>query len=155
MSTFLPLNIRIDGRKILFVGGGELAMHKLQAVLRFDADVTVLAPEFSAEVASSGARLLRKTYEASDLEGFFLVYACTEDPELNGRVLADAERRGLLCNIVDNREDSAFISPALFLHDGMTVAVSSDGRNARRSVEWRNLIRAFLLSGEHSATSNT
>ncbi|TCD48241.1 bifunctional precorrin-2 dehydrogenase/sirohydrochlorin ferrochelatase [Chlorobium sp. N1] len=155
MSTFLPLCVRIDGRPILFVGGGALAMHKLQAVLRFDADVTVLAPGVDDEVRRSGARLLLKAYEPSDLEGFFLVYACSEDGELNRRVLADAEARGVLCNIVDNREDSSFISPALFRHDAMTVAVSSDGRNARRSVEWRNAIREFLLERERSSTSNT
>ncbi|KAA6231716.1 bifunctional precorrin-2 dehydrogenase/sirohydrochlorin ferrochelatase [Chlorobium phaeovibrioides] len=146
MSTFLPLNIRIDGKKILFVGGGGLAMHKLQAVLQFSTAVTVLDSACSDEVVSTGVQVLNKTYEPSDLDGFFLVYACTPDEGLNRRVLDDAQKKGVLCNIADNRNDSDFISPALFRHEGMTVSVSSDGRNARRSVEWRNAIKELFLS---------
>lgn len=65
MSTFLPLAIRIDGKKILFVGGGELAMHKLQAVLQFTDDITVLDTLCSSEVSAAGVRVLNKTYEPS------------------------------------------------------------------------------------------
>ncbi|ABB22939.1 precorrin-2 dehydrogenase/sirohydrochlorin ferrochelatase family protein [Pelodictyon luteolum] len=154
MSTFIPLNIRIDGRRILFVGGGALVMHKLQSVRLFTGDITVLAPDISPEVSATDVHQLRKSYATSDLDGFFLIYACSEDDRLNRRVLADAQEKGILCNIVDNRMDSDFISPALFRHDGMTVAVSSDGRNARRSVEWRNAIRALFLGTECHPASN-
>ncbi|MDT9546621.1 MAG: bifunctional precorrin-2 dehydrogenase/sirohydrochlorin ferrochelatase [Chlorobium sp.] len=155
MSTFLPLNIRIDGKKILFVGGGELAMHKLQAVLQFSSDITVLDTLCTSEVLATGVRVLNKTYEPSDLNEFFLVYACTPDEALNHRVLLDAQQKGILCNIADNRNDSDFISPALFRHEEMTVSVSSDGRNARRSVEWRNAIKELFLSKREPTNTNS
>jgi precorrin-2 dehydrogenase/sirohydrochlorin ferrochelatase len=155
VSTFLPLAIRIDGKKILFVGGGELAMHKLQAVLQFTDDITVLDTLCSSEVSAAGVRVLNKTYEPSDLDGFFLVYACTPDEALNHRVLEDAQQKGILCNIADNRNDSDFISPALFRHEGMTVSVSSDGRNARRSVEWRNAIKELFLAKAEPTNTNS
>jgi precorrin-2 dehydrogenase/sirohydrochlorin ferrochelatase len=154
VSTFIPLNLRIDGRRILFIGGGALAMHKLQSVLLFTGDVTVLAPDISMEILSTGIHQLKKSYAPSDLDGFFLIYACSEDDRLNHQVLDDAQAKGILCNIVDNRRDSDFISPALFRHDGMTVAISSDGRNARRSVEWRNAIKDLFLGNAHHSASN-
>lgn len=155
MSTFMPITIRIDGRRILFVGGGATAMHKLQTVLGFTRELTLLAPELDSEVAALGLRHIQKVYESSDLEGCLLVYACSGDAELDRRVLADAQERGILCNIVDNRNDSDFISPAVFLHDGMCVAVSSDGRQARRSVEWRNKIRGLFRKDDASPVSTT
>lgn len=146
--TFLPVNIRIDGRKILFVGGGSIAMHKIQTVERFTRDITILAPEIDTRLENKGFTLVRKVYEPSDLEDAVLVYAATGNDELNRRIRDDARTRGILVNVVDSRELSDFISPAVLKQDDMTIAVSSNGRHARKSVAWRNRIQELLDRGE-------
>ncbi|ANT63864.1 Precorrin-2 dehydrogenase [Prosthecochloris sp. CIB 2401] len=146
--VFLPVNIRIDGRKLLFVGGGSIAMHKIQTVERFTGDITVLAPEIDPRLEDKGFTLVWKAYEPSDLEDVVLVYAATGNDELNRRIRDDARARGILVNVVDSRELSDFISPAVLKQDDMTIAVSSDGRNARKSVEWRNRLQDLLDRGE-------
>ncbi len=78
------------------------------------------------------------------MNGFFLVYACTNNIEVNRRIKADAEICKILVNVVDNRELSDFISPAVFKQDEMTVAISSNGQNVKKSVEWRDKIKAIL-----------
>jgi len=154
MKVFLPLNIRVDNRKILFVGGGNIAMHKIQTVERYTRNITILAPEIHADLRGKGFEEIYKTYERRDLEGYFLVYASTNDNEVNRRIRDDAESLGIMVNVVDNRELSDFISPAVLKKDEMTIAVSSNGENVRKSVEWRNRLREILESGELEADRN-
>ncbi|HED31126.1 MAG TPA: bifunctional precorrin-2 dehydrogenase/sirohydrochlorin ferrochelatase [Prosthecochloris aestuarii] len=148
MMVFLPLNLRIDNRSILFVGGGSLAMHKIRTVERFTRNITILAPEIDPEVHARGFSEILKPSEKKDLEGYFLVYAATGDHSLDLCIRDDARSLGILVNVIDNREESDFISPAVLKHDDMTIAVSSNGMNARKSVEWRNRIRDMVESWE-------
>jgi precorrin-2 dehydrogenase / sirohydrochlorin ferrochelatase len=147
MKVFLPLNIRVDNRKILFVGGGTIAMHKILTVGQYTRRITILAPWIHEELRGKGYTEILKEYEPTDLEGCFLVYACTNDNEVNRRIRDDASRLGILVNVVDNRELSDFISPAVIKRDEMTIAVSSNGQNVKKSVEWRNRIKALLEAG--------
>ncbi|TLU88655.1 MAG: bifunctional precorrin-2 dehydrogenase/sirohydrochlorin ferrochelatase [Chlorobium sp.] len=147
MKVFLPLNIRIDNRKILFVGGGKIAMHKIQTVGQYTSGITILAPWIHDDLKGKGYTEIYKEYEKSDLEGFFLVYASTNDNEVNRRIRDDAAQMGIMVNVVDNRELSDFISPAVIKQDEMTIAVSSNGQNVKKSVEWRNRIKALLEKG--------
>jgi len=144
MKMFLPINIRIDDKKILFIGGGNIAMHKLLTVEKYTSNITILSPAIHDDLKGKGFTEIYKEYEKSDLNGFFLVYACTNNIEVNRRIKADAEICKILVNVVDNRELSDFISPAVFKQDEMTVAISSNGQNVKKSVEWRDKIKAIL-----------
>jgi len=144
MKIFLPINIRIDNKKILFIGGGKIAMHKILTVEKYSSNITILSPAIHDELKGKGFTAIYKEYEKSDLNGFFLVYACTNNIEVNRRIKNDCETYGILVNVVDNRELSDFISPAVFKQDEMTVAISSNGQNVKKSVEWRDKIKAIL-----------
>lgn len=144
MKIFLPINVRIDDKKILFVGGGKIAMHKIKTVEQYSRNITLVAPEIHEDLQGAGFEEIYKEYEKSDLAGFFLVYACTNNLELNKTIKQDAAECGILVNVVDNRELSDFISPAVFKKEGMTVAVSSNGEDVKKSVEWRNTIKSIL-----------
>ncbi len=91
-----------------------------------------------------GFQEIHKMYERSDLDGYFLVYACTNNPEVNRLIQNDANECGTLVNVVDNRELSDFISPAVIKKDEMTIAVSSNGENVKKSVMWRNRLKAIV-----------
>ncbi|MCG8377788.1 MAG: bifunctional precorrin-2 dehydrogenase/sirohydrochlorin ferrochelatase [Chlorobiales bacterium] len=144
MKVFLPVNVRIDDKKILFVGGGNIAMHKIQTVEQYTRNITVVAPEIHDELRGKGFELVCKEYEEGDLDGFFLVYAATDSIEVNRRIKKDAAARGIMVNVVDNRELSDFISPAIFKDEEMTVAISSNGQNVKKAVAWRNRIREMF-----------
>ena len=142
------MNIRIDNKKILFVGGGKIALHKISTVRQYTRNISIISPEIQDELHQMGFTEIRKEYETSDLEGFFLVYACTNNIEVNRRIKNDAAAYGIMVNVVDNRELSDFISPAVIKQDEMTIAVSSNGENVKKSVEWRNKIKAMLQTGD-------
>lgn len=144
MKVFLPLNIRVDNKKILFVGGGKIALHKIQTIEKYTRNITIVSPEIIDELKGKGFTEICKSYEPSDLDGAFLVYASTNVEEVNRQVRDDAEARGILVNVVDNRELSGFISPAVIRKEEMTIAVSSNGQNVKKSVEWRNRLREII-----------
>lgn len=144
MKVFLPLNIRVDNKKILFVGGGRIALHKIRTIEKYTRNITIVSPEIIDELKGKGFTEICKSYEPSDLDGAFLVYASTNVEEVNRQVRDDAEARGILVNVVDNRELSGFISPAVIRKEEMTIAVSSNGQNVKKSVEWRNRLREIL-----------
>ena len=144
MKVFLPINIRIDDKNILFVGGGKIAMHKIKTVEKYSRNITLVAPEIHDDLKGAGFQEIYKEYEKSDLAGFFLVYACTNNLEINQRIKKDAAECGILVNVVDNRELSDFISPAIIKREEMTIAISSNGENVKKSVEWRNRIETML-----------
>ena len=104
MKSFLPLNIRIDNKKILFVGGGKIALHKIKTVLQYTRNISIISPVIHDELHQMGFEEICKEYETSDLEGFFLVYACTNNIEVNSRIKNDAAVCGIMVNVVDNRE---------------------------------------------------
>ncbi len=148
MKVFLPINIRIDNKKLLFIGGGSQAIHKITTLEQYTRNITILAPEIHQDLKGKGFTEVYKEYEKSDLAGYFLVYASTGNIGIDRRVRDDAESLGILVNVVDNRELSGFISPAVLKNDEMSIAISSNGQNAKKSVAWRNRLREMVENGD-------
>jgi siroheme synthase-like protein len=92
----------------------------------------------------AGVTWEEKPYEAKDLEGALLVYACTNHHETNMRIKADAVARGVLINVVDTPAECDFVSPAIYRKEYVSVAVSSNGHDVYRSISVRNLIKKFF-----------
>lgn len=145
---FLPISINVTGKKILMVGGGKIATHKAQIAKRFVDNVTVIAPEISEEIEALGFTTIRKRYEASDLDGYFLVYIVTADETLNRQIKADAEARGILASVCDAPLLCDFVSPAIHKIDHITIAVSSNAQNVYQSVDIRNQIKEQFDNGQ-------
>jgi precorrin-2 dehydrogenase / sirohydrochlorin ferrochelatase len=74
------------------------------------------------------------------------VFACTGDGDLNRRVVSDARRLGILVGAADDPEYCDFISPAIFRKGYMSVAVSSNARNVKKSIAWRDRIEELFLN---------
>ncbi|MDR1602362.1 MAG: bifunctional precorrin-2 dehydrogenase/sirohydrochlorin ferrochelatase [Tannerella sp.] len=144
---FMPVSLRIAGRRLLVVGGGRTALHKTALLTRFTHGITVISPQFHEDFSLLPCRTVRKTYCADDLEGFFLVYACTDDGELNALIRRDAAQRGIPASVCDSPALCDFISPAIYKHENITVAVSSDARDVRRSIRIRDRIRQLIEEG--------
>lgn len=141
---FLPISINITDKKILLIGGGRIASHKIGFIEPFTRNISVVAIEVCDAIKQKGYAYNEKPYEKDDLKGAFLVYACTNITDLNLRVKADAESLGILANVVDNPTHCDFVSPAIYKHNHMTVAVGSNGQDVYRSVALRNKIKEFL-----------
>ena len=141
MLNFLPININIEGKRILIIGGGRVGLHKATILARFTDHATIISPEFREGFDSLPFTLVKKHFEPNDLDGAFLVYICTEDATLNRRIKREAEARGVLASVCDSPSLCDFTSPAIFRKDNLTVAVASDARDVHRSMRIRDAIR--------------
>jgi siroheme synthase-like protein len=128
---FYPLFLRIKGRRCVVVGGGEVALRKVGALLEHGASVEVISPDPSSELnklaEGGGLKLLRRGYQAGDLEGVLIAVAATDDKDINRRVVKEAKEKAVLVNIADDLENSDFILPSYLRRGDMTIAVSSGG----------------------------
>jgi uroporphyrin-III C-methyltransferase/precorrin-2 dehydrogenase/sirohydrochlorin ferrochelatase len=150
----LPLVLRLEGRKVLLVGGGAIAANKLAALLRAGAIVRVVAPEVRPETRSLAERaaveIVEREVRPSDLEdAWFVVSAVPREVSAQVRRWAD-ERRVLLLAVDDVAATDAH-SPAVFDRGGVTVALSSDGRAPALVGMLRELLEEALPSEEELA----
>ncbi len=144
---FLPICMNVEDTQIVMVGAGSVALHKLRALLQYTRRITVVGREVRQGVKSLGIRVKEQEYEPGVLDGATLVFAATNDRELNRRVRGDAHARGQLVNVADDAQLCDFISPAIYKHGGMSVAISSNGEDVRQSLAWRSSIRNLIEAG--------
>ena len=126
-----PIFLALAGRRVVLAGGGEAALAKLRLILKTEAHITVIAetaaPEIHAWAAQGRLTLLPRAMEPGDALCAALFYAAHEDDAEDARTAALAHRDGALVNIVDNLEDSQFITPAIVDRDPVTVAIGTEG----------------------------
>lgn len=131
-TPFYIACLKLTGRRCLVVGGGDIGLEKVEGLLACDADVTLLAPVAHPrleELAREGSITWEKReYAGADeLEGAFMVIACTDDTDVNIDVFDDAERRAMLVNIVDVPPLCNFILPAIVRTGPLAIAISTAG----------------------------
>jgi precorrin-2 dehydrogenase / sirohydrochlorin ferrochelatase len=131
-TPFYIACLRLKGRRCLVVGGGEIGLEKVEGLLACEGDVTLVAPAAVPELeelAREGSIAWERREYAGpeDLEGTFIVIACTDDTSTNIRIYEDAERRAMLVNIVDVPPLCNFILPAIVRTGPLAIAISTAG----------------------------
>ena len=132
MSLF-PAFLKLANRRVLVVGGGAIATQKIPGLLEAGARVHVVSPKLSPALAEL-VRTRRidwspKPFEASDLAGAFLVIAATSLRDLNASVFAEADRRGILCNAVDDIDHCHFYYGSIVQRGDLQIAISTNGKS--------------------------
>ena len=130
-TPFYIACLRLQGRRCLVVGGGEVGLEKVEGLLACGGEVTLVAPdavEPLRELAEEGSiRWERRPYRTEDVDGAFLAIAATGDTDVNIRVFEDAERRATLVNVVDVPPLCNFILPAIIRTGPLAIAISTAG----------------------------
>jgi precorrin-2 dehydrogenase/sirohydrochlorin ferrochelatase len=130
---YYPIFVDLRGKKVLIVGGGNVARRKIESLLAHGATVELIAKEMSPQVAAWVEKGLiehaGQDFSESRLESFFMVIAATNDASLNRRVSRKAQEHGLLINVVDQPSDCNFIVPSVLRRGDLVVAVSTSGKS--------------------------
>ena len=131
-----PVNLIVDGRPCLVVGGGAVALHKVWGLVEAGARVTVVAPDLDpgivdlTESPDDGSVVAEaRPYRPGEAAGYRLVVAATGDPETNQRVYDDAEAAGVWINSADDPERCTVTLPARLQRGRLSVAVSTGGHS--------------------------
>jgi siroheme synthase-like protein len=126
MGRYYPICLSLAARSCLVVGGGPVACRKAQHLVGAGADVLVVSPDFCDELAQlDGVRLAQRPFEDHDVDGATLVFAATDDPELNRHVARAARDAGALVNVVDVPAECDFIVPATLVRGDLTISVAT------------------------------
>ena len=128
-----PLNVDLSGRSLILVGGGRVAERKVRGILSAgtETSICVIAPKITMvlqEHAAAGRLCWKQAcYADGMLEGAFLVYAATDMREVNAAVAAEAKRRGIPVNVIDDPAASTFQVPASIRRGELILSVSTAG----------------------------
>jgi siroheme synthase-like protein len=124
-----PVNLILDGRRCLVVGGGSVARRKAEGLAACGAEVTVVAPEVDEDLAGAVLAVERRAYRRGEARHYRLVIAATDDPAVNRAVSEDAEAAGVWVNVADDPERCTFTLPSVFRRGPIAVAVSTGGHS--------------------------
>jgi siroheme synthase-like protein len=132
MSLF-PIFMKLQGRLVVVVGGGEIAAGKIDGLLRAGARVRIVAPEVHVSLAepirNRKIEWVTRRFAAGDLDGATLAIAATSAPGVNASVYRDAEARGILCNAVDDIENCHFYYGSIVQRGDLQIAISTNGKS--------------------------
>jgi precorrin-2 dehydrogenase/sirohydrochlorin ferrochelatase len=143
-SNLFSIELNLEGRNVLVVGGGRIALRKVKTLIPTGAHITVVAPQIDPEFetlktgdkvpelsrgAEASITLKQRPYEPLDLRCVFMVFICTDQPAVNAQVSNDARARRILVNNACDYLDGDFIVPArMDFGENIAVTVSTQGR---------------------------
>ena len=145
------VGLRLNGRKVVVVGGGTVAQRRLPLLLANGADVHVIARAATPAVEAlqdqtPGITLELRDYRDGDLDDTWYVIAATDDPAVNEAIVAEADRRRIFCVRADIAREGSAVTPASFEYEGLAVGVLAGGEH-RRSAAIRSALREALQQG--------
>jgi uroporphyrin-III C-methyltransferase / precorrin-2 dehydrogenase / sirohydrochlorin ferrochelatase len=145
--TLYPLALRLEGRRVLVVGGGAVATRRVPALVAAGADVVLVSPELTPALrahADAGRILwIERRFQPADVREAWLVQVAVDDPAAAAEVSAAAEEHRIFCVRADDRDAATAWTPAVTRHGPITVAVT-DGGDRRRAMAVRDLVAAAL-----------
>ena len=131
MPSYYPIYLNLQGKRAVVVGGGSVAEGKIEKLRETGAVITLISPQVTPAIgryAEDGALCwLQREYQTGDLEGVFIAIAATNQREANQRIFEDAERLGILLNVVDDPPRCSFIAPSIVERGPVTLAISTGG----------------------------
>jgi precorrin-2 dehydrogenase/sirohydrochlorin ferrochelatase len=147
MNGFYPIVLQLKGKKIVVVGGGGIAQRKLLGLLEAGADeVWVISPAFTPVIenllADGKVRSRRGEYTIDDLGGAWLVFAATNNKQVNEEIAADAKKLSLWANVADEAGSSSFISPSVVRRGDLLLAVTASGASPALSMQIKQQLAA-------------
>lgn len=133
MTQLYPIYLCINKEKCLVVGGGKVAERKVKNLLKAGANVTVVSPQITPEMALLKEQKeivhINRCYQEGDLTGAFLVICATDNKQLNCQVAEQCLAQKTLVNVVNDPPKSNFFVPAVMRQGSLSIAISTDGKS--------------------------
>lgn len=150
MANWYPLMLRLEGRTCVIVGGGTIATHKIQSLLDTNAVVIVISQTLHPTLLTLAAdhkitvQQIAYTTGLLDLLHPLLVFAATDNPDLNQQIAADAHKVGALVDVVNDHAGRDFMNMATVQRGSVTVAISTGGASPALSAHLQREVESLV-----------
>lgn len=128
----MPIALSLTGRPCLVVGGGTVALRKLETLFHYECDITVIAPEPLDRIeyfaSKKAIKLEKREYCPGEAESYRIVISASDNKNVNKQVYEDCKAANVPVNVVDNPSLCDFIFPAVVKRDCLTISIASDGQ---------------------------
>ncbi len=145
---FYPVYLNLKGRRVVVVGGGEVAERKTESLLDTGASVLVISPEVTPHLAALADQkrieLRKREYSHGDCADAALIFSATGDPEVRRNVYGEAMARGIFINTADQPALCSFIMPAVLRRGDIGVAISTSGTSPALASRLREKISKII-----------
>ena len=138
-----PLFLDLAGKPVVVIGGGDIAHRRVETLLSFGAQVTVVTPEFR-QSPNPGVNWKPRPYQIGDLEGAVLAVAATDSRSVNRAVGEEARSRGIPVSVADCAQECTFFFPAICRAGGLVAGVVGDGTDHKKTARAAQAIRKCL-----------
>ena len=144
VSIFYPILINLQRFPCLVVGGGQVALRKVQSLLLYNAKITILSPKICTPlkeiIKSNKIKIIPKSYSKEYIKTFKVIFCATDSQKISKQVFKDCKQENKLLNVADVPELCDFILPAVVKRGDLTISVSSQGRAPFFAKEIKNKI---------------
>ncbi|MBU1667118.1 bifunctional precorrin-2 dehydrogenase/sirohydrochlorin ferrochelatase [bacterium] len=146
--SFFPAYFSLDNRKILLVGGGYIALEKLEKLVNFTKEITVISKEVSDEFLAFATEhniiIEQRAYEIGDINGFDIVIVATDTVTLHKEIYEESRSSRILVNSVDDTAYCDFIFPSYIKRGDLTIAISTSGASPALAKRLRTYIEKLI-----------
>ncbi|MAE10517.1 MAG: bifunctional precorrin-2 dehydrogenase/sirohydrochlorin ferrochelatase [Dehalococcoidales bacterium] len=143
-NIYYPISLNVRGRKCSVVGGGQVALRKVDTLLEHGADVQVISPDLCTELVSLAERkeidTVTREYRPGDLKDAFVAIVATDNSKINRQIAAEAREQNVLVNVVDDADNSDFIAPSYLRRGGISIAISTSGESPALARKLRTML---------------
>jgi len=149
--SYFPAFLKLDNQKILIVGGGYIAHEKLEHLLDFTTDITIIAVDFSSQmldtISTNNLIYEKREYQRGDIKDFAIVIVAVDNIPLQAEIFQESKQYNCLCNSVDSVDYCDFIFPSYVKKDDLTIAISTSGASPAMAKHLRIYLQNLIPDG--------
>lgn len=147
-KKFFPLFIDFTQKKAVVIGGGKIATRRIQTLLDFVGEITVIAPACTKEIEilyeKNEILYQQKKYEKSDIKDADMVLAVTDDSALNEEIYKICKEKNILVNVASNQEKCDFRFPGILEYEDVVIGFNGCGKDHKKVRKVREMIQEML-----------
>ncbi|MDQ1263690.1 MAG: precorrin-2 dehydrogenase [Campylobacterota bacterium] len=146
--SYFPAFLKLDSKKVLLIGGGNIAYEKLRHLLDFTSDITVIALEFSPNMQKlmeeKSIAFEKRGYSSGDIKNYAIVVIAIDDIALQAQIFKESRAYNCLCNAVDSLDYCDFTFGSYIKKDDLLIAISTSGSSPALAKQLKNYLQNLL-----------
>jgi precorrin-2 dehydrogenase/sirohydrochlorin ferrochelatase len=147
---YFPAFLKLDNKRVLIIGGGNVAYEKLERLLDFTHDLHIISLDYSAQmlerIGQEELTFEKRGYEKGDIKDYAIVIIAVDDIALQAEIYAESQQYKCLCNAVDSVDYCDFIFPSYVKKESLTIAISTSGVSPAFAKHLKNYLLELIPS---------